>query len=108
MFFLFSILGFNDCTQIRFKIVDELNYSKDANVIMVCNKQSQREISLYKRINNIKSTIYISDFDNDVNDLLLGGPILLKRYKDFSVIDNFSHIYQLPELTRYYIQTIGL
>ncbi len=107
MFFLSSSLACNECNQIQLQIVDELNYSKNANVIIVFNKQSQREISLYKRMNKIRSTVYISDFDNDLNDILIDGPILLKMNKEFSVIDIFRPIKQLPELTRDYIQTIG-
>jgi hypothetical protein len=107
MIFLSSSLGCNECTLIQLQIVDELNHSKDANVIIIFNKQSQREISLYKRMNKIRSTIYISYFDKNINDMLLGGPLLLKMDKEFSVIDIFRPIKQLPELTRHYIQTVG-
>ena len=84
---LSSSLGYNEKTQIQLKIEDELNYSKDANVLIDYNKQSQREISLCKRINKIKSTIYISDFDKELNDMLLGSSMVLKMYKEFSTID---------------------
>jgi len=83
----YSSLGFNKRTQIKIQIEDELNYSKDANVFIDFNKQIQREFSLYKKMNKRRSTIYIFNFDKDVNDILLRGSILLKSYKEFSVID---------------------
>ena len=41
-FFSSSFIGCNECTQIKLKIMDELNYSTDSNVIIVFNKQGQR------------------------------------------------------------------
>jgi len=72
------------------------------------NKKSKREILLNKLVNKTGSTVRMSDFYKDVNESLLDGRMFIKMYKEFSVIDIFRTIKQLPELTGYYIQTIDL
>jgi len=91
-----SYLGCNECASIQFKTVDELNYSMDANVNIILKKQSRQETSLYERMNKIKSVFYPYSFNKDLNDMLLGVPIILKMYKEFSVIDIFKSINPLP------------
>jgi len=111
-FFIFKIINDRITYLSRDKTINEVYIDipsdsiKDSYIFR--NKKSKREISLYKLMNKIGSTVYISDFYKDINDRLLDGKMFVKMYKEFSVIDIFRNIKQLPKLTGYYIQTIGL
>ena len=52
-------------------------------------------------MNKTGSILYMSNFEKDINCTLPGDPMLLKIFKEFSMIDIFRSIKQLPEFTGY-------
>jgi len=109
-FFIYKIINDRITYLSRVKTLEEIYIPSESisDSLILKNNKNSRKIPLNKLINKIKLPILISDFDKNINAILLDGKVFVKMYKEFPEINNFGNINKMPELTEPYIKTIDL
>jgi hypothetical protein len=102
---LVSKAGCSSCITQQISIVENYNKKFSNNIGIVFSNETVRSIQQYKLSNKTISNLFVTQYSEELEDVIEDGPLLIDLDEDGSVLRIFRPQSEFPNLTDKFLKT---